>query len=611
MFRKVVRKVVRKRVAIGLLCGCWLAGAGCDRGASPQPSTQPATTQPQTAEKPTKAAPRRAVLDRRQSADIFAYISGLLNGLGEFDSAISQTDDIYRLNLAALRMIDGGVPSTLLSQLNQWSRLQSPLIGWQREPLLDTLPSELREMPQVTGIDSLSFVPADGVELRQTVWLREISTWASGEAHDDVERASHLFDWLIRNIQLDADDEAVPYRLPWQSLLLGHGTAEERAWLFALLGRQQRLTIVVLALPTGADEPLRTWLPALLHEGELYLFDTALGLPIPAADGEHVATLSAVTADDALLRQLDLDSEHPYPVDAKQAATAIALIEASPTYLAQRMALLESHLSGSDKLVLSVNATALAEQARACPGVADARLWELPYQRLAAMGGLRRKERQRMAVDFEPFALPFLEANHKQAGFVPALWKARDLHLLGKLAGHDGAARFYQIARPSESEIDRFKDAKRGDLVPDDPNPNVVIPGWMRFVTEVQEYDRETKRRLEGTTLGPSAIEEWQRDALLYMDTARFTKQLAGYWLGLLAYEREDYATAIDYLERRTLAVWPNGFVAGGAWYNLGRVYEAQGDTQKAIECYERDESPQRHGNRLRARRLKAASDGS
>lgn len=604
--------MVRKFLAIGLLCGCWLTVAGCDRSAShqppsAQPTTTPSTAQATNAAQANRAAPRRAVLDRRQSADIFAYISGLLNGLSEFDSAISQTDDIYRLNAAALRMIDGGVPSTLLSQLNQWSRLQSPLAGWQREPLLDTLPTELREMPQVTDIDSLSFVATDGIELRQTVWLREISAWASGDAHDDLERASRLFDWLVRNIQLDADDESVSYRLPWQTLLLGHGTAEERAWLFSLLGRQQRLTIVVLALPSGPDEPLRTWLPALLHEGELYLFDAALGLPIPAADGEHVATLSAVTDDDALLRQLDLDEEHTYPVSAKQAAEAIALIEASPTYLAQRMALLESHLSGGDKLVLSVNATALAEQARACRGVADAQLWPLPYQRLQAMAGLSRKARQRMAVDFEPFALPFLEANQKQAGFTPALWKARDLHLLGKLTGRDGAAKYYQIARIADSEIDRFKDAKRGDLTPDSPDADEVIPGWARFVSEVQEFDRETKRHIEVNPPGPSEIERWQKAAVLYMDTARFTKQLASYWLGLLAYEREDYATAIDYLERRTLAVWPNGFVAGAAWYNLGRVYEAKGDVQKAIDCYERDESPQRHGSRLRARRLKPA----
>jgi tetratricopeptide (TPR) repeat protein len=591
--------VVRQSVAIGLFCACWLAAIGCDRGAPSKSPGQPSA-------QPTKAAPPKTVADRRQNADVFAYVSGLLNGLGEFDSAISQTDDIYRLNAAALRILERGVPSTLLSQLNQWSRLQQPLAGWQREPLLDTLPVELGELPQVTGIDSLTFVPTDGIELRQAVWLRDISTWAAGEAHDDLERASRLFDWLIRNIQLDADDEAVSYRLPWQTLLLGHGTAEERAWLFTLLARQQRLTVVVLALPTGADKPLRFWLPALLHEGELYLFDTAMGLPIAAADGESVAALSAVADDDALLRQLDLDAEHPYAVQSKDAAGVIALVEASPTYLAQRMALLESRLSGKEKLVLSVNATALAEQARACRGVADARLWLLPHQRQASMGSLNREERQQMAIDFEPFALPFLEAANKKAGFTPALWKARDLHLLGKLAGHDGAARYYQLARIADSEIGRFNDAKRGDIVPDDPDPNAIVPGWVRFITEVQEFDRETKRHFEVNQPGPSEIERWRKAAALYMDTARFTKQLASYWLGLLAYERGDYATAIDYLERRTLAVWPNGAVAGGAWYNLGRAYEAQGDIEQAIASYERDESPQRHGNRLRARRLKA-----
>jgi tetratricopeptide (TPR) repeat protein len=199
-----------------------------------------------------------------------------------------------------------------------------------------------------------------------------------------------------------------------------------------------------------------------------------------------------------------------------------------------------------------------------------------------------------------------LEAANKKAGFTPALWKARDLHLLGKLAGHDGAARYYQLARIADSEIGRFNDAKRGDIVPDDPDPNAIVPGWVRFITEVQEFDRETKRHFEVNQPGPSEIERWRKAAALYMDTARFTKQLASYWLGLLAYERGDYATAIDYLERRTLAVWPNGAVAGGAWYNLGRAYEAQGDIEQAIASYERDESPQRHGNRLRARRLKA-----
>ena len=54
-----------------------------------------------------------------------------------------------------------------------------------------------------------------------------------------------------------------------------------------------------------------------------------------------------------------------------------------------------------------------------------------------------------------------------------------------------------------------------------------------------------------------------------------------------------------------TLQAAPDGPWAATAQYNLGRAYEANGQLQKAIEMYEDDDSPQRHGNLLRARRLK------
>jgi tetratricopeptide (TPR) repeat protein len=50
----------------------------------------------------------------------------------------------------------------------------------------------------------------------------------------------------------------------------------------------------------------------------------------------------------------------------------------------------------------------------------------------------------------------------------------------------------------------------------------------------------------------------------------------------------------------------PDGPWTAAAQYNLGRAYEANGQLQKAIELYEDDDSPQRLGNLLRARRLKS-----
>ncbi len=83
-------------------------------------------------------------------------------------------------------------------------------------------------------------------------------------------------------------------------------------------------------------------------------------------------------------------------------------------------------------------------------------------------------------------------------------------------------------------------------------------------------------------------------------------KQDASYWLGLIAFEKKDYPVAIDYFARRTLELSPDGPWTDGARYNLARSYEALAQFSPAIELYQADSSPQKHGNRLRARRLKA-----
>ena len=43
-----------------------------------------------------------------------------------------------------------------------------------------------------------------------------------------------------------------------------------------------------------------------------------------------------------------------------------------------------------------------------------------------------------------------------------------------------------------------------------------------------------------------------------------------------------------------------------GASYNLARTLEAQGKIEEAVALLESDTSPQRHGNLLRAKRLKS-----
>jgi hypothetical protein len=63
----------------------------------------------------------------------------------------------------------------------------------------------------------------------------------------------------------------------------------------------------------------------------------------------------------------------------------------------------------------------------------------------------------------------------------------------------------------------------------------------------------------------------------------------------------------VEWLNERVIgAPLPSPWLPG-ARYNLARSYEALGETEKAIALYEADDSPQRHGNRLRAKWLAEA----
>jgi tetratricopeptide (TPR) repeat protein len=91
----------------------------------------------------------------------------------------------------------------------------------------------------------------------------------------------------------------------------------------------------------------------------------------------------------------------------------------------------------------------------------------------------------------------------------------------------------------------------------------------------------------------------------------RRMKQDATHWLGLIAYENGNYRAAINFFDKLTLAQDDSGPWANGARYNLARAHEMlarqtgdRSDLERALELYREDNSPQRLGNLIRARRL-------
>lgn len=464
---------------------------------------------------PTEAGATRDVADR-----LFDSAFALLNRLSEVDSdeALSQIAD----------------------RLNQWIESKKLSSDTSVDPLVATLPETLRSKTFIESLEAMTFTTADAAMLRECVWMREAARAAVGRQLKPLERAKLLFDWTVRNLQLEADPtpDALRGFQPWQTLLLGKATAEERAWVFALLARQQGLDVVLLATPGDGDRQ-RVWTAALVHDKQLWLFEPAVGLPIAGADGQGIATLAEASDNTEVLKRLNVEGQPPYRVAADDIKHVTALIVASPQNLSKRMAIVERHLVGPLRLELTVDATAVASQIKGLPHVDDVQLWTVPIERSRPVAGPWQDVWKRQERVF-----------HSSQG--DWLWKGRVLEVCGRLTGEHDALVCLMHARPAEEEIAQAR--------------------------EQNQLNAETE----------SAV--------------RAAKQDASYWLGIASFERRNYEAAIDWFSQRTLAASPDGPWTEGARYNLARTYEALGRKNDAIRTYRSTRGPQRLGNLIRAR---------
>ncbi|HEY2893043.1 MAG TPA: tetratricopeptide repeat protein [Pirellulales bacterium] len=478
----------------------------------------------------------------------------------------------------------GQMLKQICDRLNQWYQQEKPPIDWQPDPLIARLPDDLQNVLAMKLLDSTQYrIPDDAWFLQEAVWLRDISRRARGDQFEDLQVAERLFDWVVRNVDLEPDTELTPETIrhrPFETLLYGRGRAADRAWVFTLLARQQGLDVVLLAIDAKEGQKPTSWAPALLSGGELYLFDCRLGLPIPGPGGKGIATLSAIVADPQLLRHLDLDDQHRYTIDAEQLSHVVALVVGSPTDLSRRMALVESRLSGKHKMSLTSPGSALAERVKKAPHITDARLWTMPFELAKWQSTLDENMVRAANREMYPFqALPMrvtgrsgetVRTTRGKPVFQPnaMLLKARTLDFKGEFDGDEGAKIHYLRARPTDAEINDFQ-----------------LP--QSVTTQLRKED----------------VPRIEASQVLVI---RRAKQAASFWLGLVHFEQQNYHEAIDFFANRVLKGNPEGMWAAAARYNLGRSYEAAGQIDKAIATYESDtSSPQNTGNRLRARWLK------
>ncbi len=513
-----------------------------------------------------------------------------------------------------------------VGRLNQWIRGQKTSGDWSPSPLIATLPEAHQKSTWVQKLGDAAFhYDYDGPFLLEAVWLSRIARHVSGDAAaadapeplpsplkyttaddpSELRLAVRLFDWTIRNIQLEPDDwpSTSEYKLPrhwhtpYETVVLGRGTASDRAWVFILLARQQGLDVVMLAVnqndANDTSAGPRDWIPALVHSrndgdsprADLYLFDPRLGLPVLAPDTGKIATLRDVAADDKLLRQLDVDSKNPYPIKADDLKEVTALIEAGPGFLSRRMEILENSLGGEQRVVLAAPLAALAEKLEAVEAIGPrVALWPRTYETAAVRAAA--DERVRAMAEFEMTPLQQLRRHIVESATdrkvasrreESAEWTGQSSERQQRQRIPLGVGRLLQLA---------------GNYSHDD--------GAVLYLNQAQYSDREQDQMFEAFLSQNRSGEE----AKVVVKEARRSDWMAKLWLGQIKAEQGEFDTAVKYF-----TTWDNPIWKGAVDYNLARVHEAQGKLDQAIKLYQEDESPQRPGNLLRSRRLRTLSE--
>lgn len=496
--------------------------------------------------------------------------------------------------------------------------------AWQPDPLVNQLPRNIRTTPQILSLGRFDATSDDSMYLEEALLLKQIGGWVTQQplpapmqawlasrqdtlGPDDVADLSAaylLFDWTIRNVLLVElpeqvrDEAAVPLgnspditqmplpvarrgypgpgymAKPWHVVMLGHGDAWQRARVFGLLCRQQGLEVIQLATADPSDaNQLRPWVAALWLGDQLYLFDTTLGLPLPTADGNGIATFEEVRENPQLLRALDVGTDHLYDYSAAETKSVTALLDASVEALSQRMQVLESGLVGDRQLRLTVDPSSQAERLRKLPGIANVMLWLAPIEASLFEEALYDQRIVNMPPRQPLFEERLLLENRTIVS------QARYKHLRGVFSNSNerqGAKSLYIEARIPDAEIDSLGTNQRLQ------EQMGLLPQLERMNSPQQQaqFLESIKQRI------------------------RRGKQDCSYWLGIVHYESGNYDAAVNWFDQRTLQANPQGWWTGGARYNLGRCYEMLGAPGLAVEQYIADDSPQQHGNLLRARRL-------
>ncbi|MDA1015545.1 MAG: hypothetical protein O3A00_13965 [Planctomycetota bacterium] len=448
--------------------------------------------------------------------------------------------------------------------------------------LVDAEAIERAERPQFSG--------RDGSHIRTCLMLNAIAKRIANDKRypDDEARTLALFRFVNEAVSLRLES-TLPLS-PFECLMSGKGTAEDRAWIFASLLRQLRIDAVILKPKSDAADVADEdrWLVGALLDSDVLLFDANYGLPIPSPGDDakslfvvKAARLSEVKADSRILAAMNQD-DRPYSLSDIDLSELRVEVITDSTFWAPRMRQFEEQLAGQtsamffDGLSDAKDFDGLIKRVTQYVGrrwePADVAIWRLPEERLVAFEQLDEVEDKRMTTLMDPFLAPARFKNTPQGlmlitGYAHALFRGRMQQLLGD---YDDVSTL-------------FMEVRRGELQADKMNPGSATGESLKAIR----------------SLHASAAED------------------AFFWGGICRWQLEDGDAAEDTL-RDYLTQYKRGRREESCRYWLAVIVAQMSrntsDSQKMVEAIELLEStptsdPQRFGNRVLAKRWRAIAN--
>ncbi len=114
--------------------------------------------------------------------------------------------------------------------------------------------------------------------IRQSILLARMARRIAEGRETDRERAKAAMTLIAQQVDPLPQSTAADRPLtPFEALLIGRGTAADRAWIFAEILRQIRVDVVVFLHADPQVPPLL----GVLGASEILLFDPLTGFPVP------------------------------------------------------------------------------------------------------------------------------------------------------------------------------------------------------------------------------------------------------------------------------------------------------------------------------------------